>query len=55
MALKTAVEFARELKAGFYGLRVVNHVPPRVPGTAYVPMDIKVFNVPMSKQDCQPR
>jgi hypothetical protein len=55
MALKTAVAFAREFKAGLSGLRVVNHLPPLVLGTAYVPMDIKVFTVPMTKQDSTPR
>ncbi len=51
MALKAAVEIAREFKARLYALRVVNQVPPLVLGTAYVPMDIKAFNVPMYQQE----
>lgn len=51
MALKAAVEIAREFKARLYALRVVNQVPPLVLGTAYVSMDIKAFDVPLYQQE----
>jgi nucleotide-binding universal stress UspA family protein len=51
MALKAAVEIAREFNARLYALRVVNQVPPLVLGTAYVPMDIKAFDVPSYQQE----
>lgn len=51
MALKAAVEIAREFKARLYALRVVHQVPPLVLGTAYVPMDIKAFDVPLYQQE----
>ncbi|GAB6191593.1 universal stress protein [Desulfocastanea catecholica] len=51
VALKAAVEIAREFKARLYALRVVNRVPPLVLGTAYVPMDTKSFDVPLYQKE----